>query len=66
MANVVSFAKIEVHLKFENEKCKLSEILNISLVVIFQLKNASVTGQALSPIYLHNVDFAKLLVYNHL
>ena len=28
------------------------------------LKRGSVTGQALSPIYLHKVDFAYLLVYN--
>ena len=27
------------------------------------LKRGSVTGKALSPIYLHKVDFAKLLVY---
>ena len=43
MANVVSFENFLVHLKFEwfvNEECKLSEILNISLFAIFQLKSA--------------------------
>ena len=43
MENVVSFAKIQVHLNFgylENEECILSEFLNISLAAIFQLMDA--------------------------